>query len=191
VNELAPREDRSPIPGWELDSSGLVAKTRWHYSWAIFYVVAMIWNLVLPQLEIAKHKGSVDVFGVIGRIAAVAFALLAVRALVARTIIRFTAREMVVENRLEPWARYRVDLAEIKAFQVAEHATKKYASVGVELVSGAVVTLPIDWQPLDIVRTGSPARLWVAPVGDASWLASALTEMLANARLLGHDTYRS
>ncbi len=168
-----------------------MASTRWHYSWSIAWGFGAIWNLALPHLVLSKHQAPPDSFVWFGEVAAIVFAILAVRAFLARTIIRFTARELCVENALGPWQRYRVDLAEIKAFQVIEHDAQGYANVGVEVSSGVVQLLPIDWQPLAISFNGSNKRLFVAPLSNASWMATTLTEMLAKARLLGHDTYRS
>jgi hypothetical protein len=190
VSDLAKHEDRSPIPGWKIDSTGLVASTRWHYSWPIAYAFAAIWNLGLPHLELSMHNRPPN-FVLIGEIGAFVFAVLAARAFLARTIIRFTARELFVENALAPWQRYRVDLAEIKAFQVIQNEAEGYAYVGVEVASGVVQRLPIDWQPLYLKWNGSNKRAFVAPLSSASWMATALTEMLVQARALGHDTYRS
>jgi hypothetical protein len=191
VSDLAKHEDRSPIPGWKIDSSGLVASTRWHYSWPIAYVFAVIWNLVLPRSHLLMAKVGPDYLESIGDVAAFVFLALAARAFLSRTIIRFTASEMCVENALAPWERYRVDLAEIKAFQVIQNEAQGYANVGVQLPSGVVRLLPIDWQPLSMSFNGSNKRVFVAPLSDASWMADALTDMLAKARLLGHDPYRS
>jgi hypothetical protein len=191
VSDLTRREDRSPIPGWKIDSSGLVASTRWHYSWPIAWAFAAIWNLGLPHLVLSQKQSPPDSFVWIGDVAAIVFAILAVRAFFTRTVIRFTARELRVENALAPWQRYRVDLAEIKAFQVIQDPNQGHAYVGVEVAAGAVQPLPIDWQPLYLSFNGSKKRVFIAPLSSASWMATALTDMLTKARLLGHDTYRS
>ncbi|HEX7666149.1 MAG TPA: hypothetical protein VF407_16595, partial [Polyangiaceae bacterium] len=102
MNEPSSHEEQPPIAGWQTDASGLVARTRWHRSWPIFYFFAVVWNLAFAQAELVHRKGTVGVVTILGAAAAVAFALLGVRALVARTTIRFTPGELVVENALAP-----------------------------------------------------------------------------------------
>ena len=183
-------ENQSPIPGWNIDSSGLVATTRWHYSWPIAYAFGVVWNLGLPRLSLSTKTTPLYVV-LIGELAALFFATLALRAFFARTTIRFSAKELTVKNPMAPWQHYRIDLAEIKGFQVIQHEAQGHTDVGVVLLSGVVQPLPIDWQPLTLSWNHSRKRIYVAPLSNAVWMVVALTDMLAKARLLGHDTYRS
>ena len=109
MNELrgAPPNDslQSPIPGWTIDDTRLVASMRWHRSWLVAYVLAAVWNVGLPRLGVMSTKPLPPHFLVIGDIAAVAFAVLALRAFLARTVIRFTARELRIENPFAPWRK--------------------------------------------------------------------------------------
>ncbi|MEO8878207.1 MAG: hypothetical protein ABI461_21620, partial [Polyangiaceae bacterium] len=100
----------SPIPGWKIDSSKLAASMKWHPSWLVFFVFAACWNLVMLRVWAASGKPMVPIFAIASDVAAAAFALLAVRAALARTIVRFDARELTVLAPLAPWNNTRIDL---------------------------------------------------------------------------------
>ncbi|MEO7111500.1 MAG: hypothetical protein ABI183_13760, partial [Polyangiaceae bacterium] len=118
------------------------------------------------------------------------FGVLAVRALVSRTTMRFDARTFVIETPLAFWQRREIPLDDIDGFVACTQASQ-VTDVVVKLKNLPDAELPIDWQPLAVTVRGSKKRLFVAPAEDASWLARELGEMLTAARQLGHDTYRS
>ena len=104
--------------------------------------------------------------------------------------MRFDARSFVVETPLAFWQRREIPLADIEGFEARMQPTS-VTNVVVRLKSASEVELPIDWQPLAVAMRGSNKQIVVAPTEDAQWLAHELGEMLAAARQLGHDTYRT
>ncbi|MEO8876426.1 MAG: hypothetical protein ABI461_12625, partial [Polyangiaceae bacterium] len=149
------------------------------------------WNFGILRVWAASGKPMVPIFAIASNVAAAAFALLAVRAAMARTIVRFDARELTVLAPLAPWNNTRIDLAEIERFEPSVHEDTGHTDLLVRLKSGSAEALPIDWQPIPVALRGRKKRLFVAEAADATWLAAALNDMLAAARQLGHDTYRS
>lgn len=175
----------SPLPGWRIDDAKLVASIRWHRSWPVFYAFAVLWNLGLPLVVKAPQS-----FEIIGYLAAVLFGVMALRALASRTTMRFDARAFVVETPLAFWQRSEFPLDDIAGFEARTLPTN-VTSVFVRLKSAPESELPIDWQPLAVSMRGSNKQLFVASAEDAQWLARELGEMLATARQLGHDSYRT
>ncbi len=165
----------------------LEASIRWHRSLPIFYFFAVAWNLVLPLVVPGTTPPT---FKIVGVLAAVAFAILGVRALASRTTMRFDARTFVVETPLAFWLRAEIPVVEIERFETRTRENT-VTDVVARLKSSATIDLPIDWQPLPVVIRGLRTERFVADARDAQWLADKLNEMLAAARLLGHDTYRS
>ncbi len=180
-------QSRSLLPAWRIDDAKLVASLRWHASWAGFYIFAVLWNL---GLLLFVHDS--PTFTLVGYLAVFLFGLLALRTIFSRTTMRFDADTFVVETPLAFWQRLEVPIGEIDHFEMANPKPKVFTVV-VRLKSNAVLDTPIDWQPLPIAVRGTnhDGPLFAAAPEDAQWLADALNEMLANARQLGHDTYRS
>ena len=168
-----------------------MAETRWHYSWPIAYAFGVIREFGFASACRLRRKGHAAAIRFDRRDCRALFCDPRIACVLARTTIRFSAKVgSHGRNHLVPWQRYRVDLAEIKGFQAMHHEAQGHTDVGVELVSGVVQPLPIDWQPPAVVESPRK-RIFVAPVSNAAWMANALTELLEAARLLGHDTYRS
>lgn len=156
----------------------------------LFHLVGVVWNLGFSACGLfSSHPKAGNILPVAAA-CVVLFAVLFVRALVMRTRIRFDARALSVRTSLWGGAALDVPLAEIDRFEARHSEAENRSDVYCISKLGAERLVPIEIEPVQFASNGSKRALWSSPPEHARFVASRLDAMLAEARLLGHDTYR-
>lgn len=175
---------REPAP---LTAELALARSR-----PLFYLVGVLWNgafaLVGATSSAPKAKNIIPFALAFSALFVVVF----VRSLLVRSELRFDASRFVVRTKPFGGTAFSVPLSEIERFEARHSEEENRNDVFCVLrAGGGEQRVPVDLEPVRIGMRGSRRAFWSSPTAHADFVASRLGAMLAEARLLGHDTYRT